>query len=840
MKIPPAETKTISLRAFAEKIGSEPGKRRPRLRASEWTLVFDTETRTDMGHALRFGVYQLRQAGTLKEAGIFHAPDIDFKDKEMLEAYARANQLEFMTRDEFVEDVFFEKGYAFRATIVGFNLPFDLSRLAISHAAARGNQFGGFSLKLSEHKWRPRVQIKHLSRKSAMMRFAAPFQWRHSRSGLKRGRKQPVERGSFVDLNTLATALFSRSFKLSTLSKFLKVPTQKEDTDEHGKALTHSYIQYAVDDVQASWECYGQLLARFQALELRDLGPHDVYSDASLGKGYLNSFNIKPWRDVQTCPASMVALILSTYFGGRSEVRIRLQRRQVVLCDFLSMYPTVCTLMGLWWFVVADGMTWRDATEDAKKLLRETTLAEIQRQDTWRKLTVLVRVKPDRDVFPVRADYDGSGQPTIGANYLSADGSLWFTLADCLAAKLLSGKEPEVLEALVFEPGPLQSGLQPITLSGHAARTIDPSNEDFYKRLIEWRQEVKRARDAASGAEWETLDAEQNALKIAANATSYGIFVEIIVEEVSNKVRLRVHHATGEPFELSGKKCEKPGRYFHPLLATLITGAARLMLATAERLVADNGLEWAFCDTDSMAIAKPEVTGRAEFLERVDNIVRWFVDLNPYAFEGSILKVEDVNFRLDDTKAPEPLYCWCVSAKRYALFNIDEHGKPVLRKASQHGLGHLRAPYDDKNPAKGLPAPATKLSNIGVELWQHDLWWIIVEADLGGSTDVNLDYHEALARPAVSRYGATSPRLLSWLDGYNSTRSYAEQVKPFGFLLAFLAKDDFITEVVLDGTEASRTWTKPKPIAPYHKDTRKALLQVRDRKDQRRQSHLRN
>jgi hypothetical protein len=127
---------------------------------------------------------------------------------------------------------------------------------------------------------------------------------------------------------------------------------------------------------------------------------------------------------------------------------------------------------------------------------------------------------------------------------------------------LLSGKEPEVLEALVFEPGPLQSGLQPITLSGHAARTIDPSNEDFYKRLIEWRQEVKRARDAASGAEWETLDAEQNALKIAANATSYGIFVEIIVEEVSNKVRLRVHHATGEPFELSGKKCEKPDDTF--------------------------------------------------------------------------------------------------------------------------------------------------------------------------------------------------------------------------------------------------------------------------------------
>ena len=29
------------------------------------------------------------------------------------------------------------------------------------------------------------------------------------------------------------------------------------------------------------------------------------------------------------------------------------------------------------------------------------------------------------------------------------------------------------------------------------------------------------------------------------------------------------------------------------------------MLAITERLVLDNGLDWAFCDTDSMAIAKP-------------------------------------------------------------------------------------------------------------------------------------------------------------------------------------------------------------------------------------------
>ena len=60
-------------------------------------------------------------------------------------------------------------------------------------------------------------------------------------------------------------------------------------------------------------------------------------------------------------------------------------------------------------------------------------------------------------------------------------------------------------------------------------------------------------------------------------------------------------------------KIEEPGKFFHPLLATLITGAARLMLAIAESLCFEKDLDWAFCDTDSMAIAKPRETGEAEF-----------------------------------------------------------------------------------------------------------------------------------------------------------------------------------------------------------------------------------
>ena len=56
------------------------------------------------------------------------------------------HQLELLTAAEFVEKISYGYGYELRATIVGFNLPFDLSRLAIRHGSARRRPMrGGFS-----------------------------------------------------------------------------------------------------------------------------------------------------------------------------------------------------------------------------------------------------------------------------------------------------------------------------------------------------------------------------------------------------------------------------------------------------------------------------------------------------------------------------------------------------------------------------------------------------------------------------------------------------------------------------------------------------------------------
>jgi hypothetical protein len=77
------------------------------------------------------------------------------------------------------------------------------------------------------------------------------------------------------------------------------------------------------------------------------------------------------------------------------------------------------------------------------------------------------------------------------------------------------------------------------------------------------------------------------------------------------------------------------GAYYHPLLATLITGAARLMLALAEHQVIQQGLDWVFCDTDSIAIGNTQNLPRYEFINIALRVRDWFKDLNPYGEDRS-------------------------------------------------------------------------------------------------------------------------------------------------------------------------------------------------------------
>jgi transcriptional regulator with XRE-family HTH domain len=838
---PSMDSLPVSLRAFVSNLNAKPrgsNDWRPPP-PSKWSLVLDTETTTDPSQRLRFGCYQLRKGEVLDEAGLFFDPDVLSEDeRRTLEAFAAVQSLKCMTHTAFVEDVFFKRGYELRATIVGFNLPFDISRLALGWVPARGKMRGGFSFKMSEKWWRPRVQIKHLSGRAAFIQFTSPTKRNDNPRDRREGRKI-VRRGTFVDVRTIAGALLSQSFSLDGLARHLKTATQKAKTEEHGEVLTKEYLSYAVTDVQTTLECHLALSERFNEHDLGLTRLSQVFSEASLGKAYLRQMGVRPWRELQPdFPNALIGATMSSYFGGRAEVHLRREVRQILYCDFLSMYPTVCTLMGLWQFVIAKEIRWRDSTEEAARFLNDVNLADLRNPSTWPRLATLVQIAPDNDVVPVRAPYMGEQQATIGVNHLSSNEPLWFTMADCIASKILNGKPPKVLKAVSFEPGAQQEGLTPIRIAGNSNYEVDPATDDFYLRLIDLRSAIKAKMKSASSDERAELDALQLAFKILANATSYGIFVELIVEDANRKDSFDCFGGDDEGFPLASgsnrRKVEKPGSFFHPLLATLITGAARLLLATVERLSVDAGLDWAFGDTDSMAVAMPNNMTPETFFEKSIEVARWFDPLNPYEIKGPLFKVEDVNYGVG-SKELLPLYCYAISSKRYVLFNLSADGEPILRKASAHGLGDKRAPYDEDQAPTSIPKPIVKLSDIGVDRWQHDLWHQIVTAALANEFDVvPLDYHPNLQAPAMSRYAAATPDILNWFKTYNANRPYASQVKPFNFLSAFQETScsdlSFMGEIE-PAPARQRKGAKQtlRPIAPYNRNPVEATKTCFDR-----------
>jgi hypothetical protein len=531
----------IAVRAFAPPPSAKPHpepSRKPRsgkpAPPSEWTLVFDTETAIDAAQRLRIGAYQFRKGDELEEAGLFYDPaTVSPAELNLLQRFCGESGHKLRTVAEFVDEALFARAYDLRASIVGFNLPFDLSRLAIKHGSARGKVMrGGFTFKLSRLWWRPAVQVRHLNARASLIQFTHPTKRRDAPGQLKRKIAPRSRRGSFIDLKTIASALLSRSFSLASLADFLKTTTRKAESGGHGKQLTAKYVGYLLDDVQVTWECYQSLRDRYalHALEETPLGK--VLSEASLGKAYLKQMGVRPFREVRPdFPPHLTGIIMSAYFGGRAEVHWRREIRQVLYCDFLSMYATVCTLMGLWRFVIARGIEWSDATEKIRALVNSISLDDLQRPEFWPLLTTIVRVSPHADIFPVRAKYDGKSQ-TIGLNYLTSEIPLWFTLADVIAAKLLGGKAPEILEAIIFSPKDPQPGLRTISIAGNSNYCVDPATDDFFKRLIDLRTAIKTRLKNSSALNAEALDSEQQALKILANSTSYGIFVELNIADL--------------------------------------------------------------------------------------------------------------------------------------------------------------------------------------------------------------------------------------------------------------------------------------------------------------------
>ena len=192
-------------------------------------------------------------------------------------------------------------------------------------------------------------------------------------------------------------------------------------------------------------------------------------------------------------------------------------------------------------------------------------------------------------------------------------------------------------------------------------------------------------------------------LKVLGNAAVYGIFAEMNRNEECGRTEVKVHGLS--PFATAIDAPEDPGEYCFPPIAACITGGARLLLAMLERCVTDAGGHYAMCDTDSMAIVASTTGGsthvpnasenpeiRVLSLAEVEAIQRRFDALHPYdrtKVSGHLLEIEK------EQRDPEgnrlDLYCYAISAKRYALMTRQECRFELVDR-SEHGLGHLLDP----------------------------------------------------------------------------------------------------------------------------------------------------
>ena len=272
-------------------------------------------------------------------------------------------------------------------------------------------------------------------------------------------------------------------------------------------------------------------------------------------------------------------------------------------------------------------------------------------------------------------------------------------------------------------------------------------------------------------------------MKVLANAASDGIYAEMNRRESDVVVPVQCHGIDNTPFTCNVAHPDAPGEYCFPPLASLITGAARLMLALLEQCVEEEGGTYAMEDTDSMAIVATKRGGlvacpggthrmkggreavRALSWAQIDRIVERFSALNPYdssVVPGSILKIEADNFD-PKTEKRQQLHCVAISAQRYALFTLSK-GEPTIVRRSEHGLGHLLNPIDVGSEDRN---------------WISQAWLRLVRRVLGLTTS-RLPFED---RPAIGRITISSPAVMKPLARLNHRTPYTKQLKPFNFLL---------------------------------------------------------
>jgi hypothetical protein len=733
---------------------------------SKWperALIFDTESRITVDQSLTFGVYRLCQLQNdcyiVTEEGVFYGDGLPKKEFKVLQRHIDASvsdvasfppRFPLHSRSGFMKRVFRPAIKNDGALVVGFNLPFDLARLALDWS--RGNE-DEWSLTMAqypdgvENRNYPRITIQPIDSKKAFIKLAKPWkpeEWKDE------------GKAHFLDLRTLAWALFNQSFSLRTLCDELETEHRKIDHEPTGK-ITPDEIEYARQDGRCTVDALNELKREFDQHPI-GLKPYHAYSPASVAKSYLDQMGIIRPAEKFAVPNEKLGIAMQSYYGGRSETRIRCTEVPVVPVDFTSEYPSCCALLGLFDVLTAESVSFDDDTAKVRRFLKRITLEGCFKPSLWKNCRFFALVKPDNDILPVRTVYNEVTQ-NIGNNYLRSDEPIWFAGPDLIASVIRTGRVPHIIQAKRMVPHCKQAGMRNVNLRGMVE--IDPYKDDIFRKVIEQR---KLDKSDAALYYW---------LKIFANSI-YGFFVELNPENQNRNVPVNVF--SGEkPFIDVSDVIEKPGAWFFPPLAALITSGGRLLLAMTEACVEAKKGTYLFCDTDSLAIVASKKAGllripgsngmRILSWAEAKKIADKFAALNPYnrkIVKGSILNLVDANYVDSDSKNPQrQLYGYSIAAKRYALYERVRDNDIKIVDPKAHGIGFLYPPKDSPKEWKE-----------DVPQWIYEMWDYIVR----GALKLKRKKPSWLNIPQMMRLTITTYKVLEMLGEW-------EIARPYNFLL---------------------------------------------------------
>jgi hypothetical protein len=365
-----------------------------------------------------------------------------------------------------------------------------------------------------------------------------------------------------------------------------------------------------------------------------------------------------------------------------------------------------------------------------------------------------------------------------------------------------SAKVPHIEKAYRLVPRGKQSDLGITNLRSMVK--VDANKRSFFKHVIEQRA----ANEADKSLHY--------FLKILANSGSYGLFVELNPNENNQHAAIKVFSGE-EPFTDTPPVVEKPGDWYCPPLASLITSGVRLLLALLEVSVKKAKGLYLFCDTDSLCVASSKNSGPLKISgangERVlpwtevDAIVKRFESLNPYDLPGSILKVHKLNWNEDGQR--RQLYGYSVAAKRYAIYE-KKQGDIRIIEPKAHALGYFHPPTD---------SPEGWEKHHDVPKWTFELWDYIMR----GVLKLKRKKPAWFDLPVMMKLTLSTPHhALQNLDKCDLTRPHnfmmMPKISPFGYPAGVNPADPHFT-LITSFTSKREEWIKSKCINIHDHDS---------------------